>query len=230
MTGNSADENGGRQIMKFGYVNRMTGLLAAIWLLGACSILNRPEPATKNAYLLQGTQTAESTVTAATARHCLELRVSPPAAAPGFTTSGMMYVTEPPRLDYFARNEWVDTPARMLGAMIESRLDTAGLFGAIVSGATDIRTDLRLDTQLLRLAQEFEGDGSRVVLVVKVTVIDVTKRASLGSRTFSYAEPAPAANPEAGAQAANRAADRFMDDLLLFLQNTNRSLTCPPPG
>lgn len=214
--------------MKIGLIIRMACLLAAVWLPAACSLMNRSAQEPIKTYLLQGEPTVRPAAHAESARPCLGLRVNEPDAAPGFTTSRMAYVTDSPRLDYFARNAWADTPARMLGALIESRLDSSGMFGAVLAASSDVRTDLRLDTRLQRLVQEFEDDHSRVVLTIKVDVVEVSSRSMLGSRTFSYSEPAQAANPESGAIAANRAAEQFVGDLTEFLQELTASRECRP--
>ncbi|MEK9140884.1 MAG: hypothetical protein AAB308_07500, partial [Nitrospirota bacterium] len=41
------------------------------------------------------------------------LLVSQPQAEPGFETQRMVYVKRPYELEYFAANQWADTPARM---------------------------------------------------------------------------------------------------------------------
>src|SRR5688572_10546198 len=46
------------------------------------------------------------------------LLVSPPQAAAGFDSPHMMYLREGGRLEYFAYNEWIDTPGRMLAPLI----------------------------------------------------------------------------------------------------------------
>lgn len=42
------------------------------------------------------------------------LIVSPPHAAAGFDSQRIMYLRQADQLEYFAHNEWIDTPARML--------------------------------------------------------------------------------------------------------------------
>ena len=129
----------------------------------------------------------------------------------------MAYVNDPPRLDYFAYHLWVDPPARMLATAMETRLDSSGLFGAVLSQSSGIDTDLRLDTELLRLQQVFSGSGSSVELVMKVVLVDLDSRELLGSRTFQYKETTNGANPTEGVDAAQQAVNRFLDDLVEFV-------------
>ena len=207
------------------------GVLLLLSFLGACSLptLGKQPASVRQSWQLQDER---ATVPAPVAgdRPCLTLRVNAAGSAPGFTTERMAYTTQAQRLDYFAYHEWVDTPARMLAALMESRLDASGLFGAVVSGSPEIKTTLRLDAELLRLQQDFTGTGSAVNLAIKVKLIDVPGRALLDVKTFSYSEAAADANPEAGVDAANRAAGRFLAELTTWVAASIDRIDCPPPG
>ena len=113
--------------------------------------------------------------------------------------------------------------------MIETRLDESGLFGAIVAGSSDIRTDLRLDSEVLSLQQEFEDGTSNVTLAVKVNLVKVSNRSLINSRTFSYRVAADEQNAEAGVVAANLATERFLDDLARFVSSAVKPMECPRP-
>jgi len=202
------------------------GIVASMTV--ACSLPGREAAPATQAYVLQAAPVPA--VAAGDARACLTLRVGTPRAAPGFTSSRMAYVNQSQQLDYFAYNEWVDTPASMLALALEKRIDEMAIFGAVLSGSAEIKTDLRLDSYLLALQQDFTGKGSTVVLEVKIKLIDVAGRTLLGTKTFSYAEPAGGENPAAGVAAANRAMDRFLADLTGFLKQSVSGLECPPPA
>jgi cholesterol transport system auxiliary component len=212
---------------------RGTTFPAAIVLLAlalpACSMPGKTNVPASQAYLLQA-DAAASVWEEGASRQCLSLRVAVPTAGPGFITARMAYTTEPPRLDYFAYHEWVAPPARMLAALMETWLDDSGLFGAVVFGSADIRTDLRLDSDLVRLSQDFNGSTSILALEIKVKLVDVSTRALLDARTFSYAETVAGGIPEAGAVAANHAVTQFLTDLAAFVASSIERLDCPPPG
>ncbi|HEX7719104.1 MAG TPA: ABC-type transport auxiliary lipoprotein family protein [Woeseiaceae bacterium] len=201
-------------------------LFCAVMLVAGCSLPGPRERTISQHFMLDGGRSHEPNVQVS--RTCLDLRVSSPGSAPGFGTSRMAYINAPPRLDYFAHHAWVDAPARMLETLLVTRLDRAGMFGAILSGAQDVRTELRLDSELQRLVQTFDESGSAVSLEIRVVLINNASRSLAGSRTFSYLETADDENPLAGVAAANRAANRFVDDLLEFLGDTIDSYECPP--
>ncbi len=180
----------------------------------------------RQAYVLQG-DGISGAVDVAAARSCLSLRVSATASAPGYGTTRMAYTTQPPRLDYFAHHEWADLPARMLAALMETRLDASSLLGTVLTGSSDIRTDLRLDSELKSLRQDFTGDQSTLALEIKITLVDVSGRSLLNTKTFSYTEASDGSGPEAGARAANRAVDRFLAELTVFVADSIAGFDCP---
>ena len=206
--------------------NRLAfGLLALLPALNACSLPGREQAPSPQTYVLQASQAVKASAPAA-ARKCLSIRVSSPATAPGFTTSRMAYTEQADRLDYFAYHEWVDTPARMLAHLVAQGLDASGLFGAVLSGSPEISTDLRLDSELIRLLQVFADSGNTLALDIKVTLVDVKSRSLLRSKTFSYSQAVSKTNPEAGVAAANRASDAFLVDLLAFLEESIAPIAC----
>jgi len=206
---------------------RFSVVMALLFLaLSGCSIASKTTIPAKKTYALQAQPDSRASEAGASSQ-CLSLRIAVPAAVPGFATARMAYTTEPPRLDYFAYHEWVAPPARMLAPMMETWLDDSKLFEAVVFGSTDIRTDLRLDSDLVRLSQDFNGSASTLTLVIRVKLVDVSNRALLDAKTFSYAEPVAGANPEAGAMAANRAASQFLGDLAAFVAESIARLDCP---
>lgn len=201
-------------------------LSALAAFIGGCSLPGKSAAPARQTYLLQDKATPGASP-AAQARQCLSLRVSAPAAAPGFSTIRMVYTRQPPRLDYFARNEWADAPARMLATMMEARLDASGLFGVVLSGSSDVRTDLRLDAELKSLQQDFSGEASTLKLQVKASLVKVSDRSLLAAKTFSYAESA-GGDPASGVAAADLAAQQFLADLTAFVAGAISPLECAP--
>lgn len=198
---------------------------ASVLLIASCSLPGLSQRPAKQTYVLQGGAVSQPSE-AMTSKPCASLRVSLPGSAPGINTVRMAYTTEPNRLDYFAYNEWVATPARMIASMMEFRLDALGLFSAVVLGSSDIKTDFRLDSEVQSLQQDFTNETSTAVLTIKVTLINVANRSLLNSKTFSYREPADGENAEAGVAAANRAAEHFLLDLTAFLSESVNPAFC----
>jgi cholesterol transport system auxiliary component len=144
------------------------------------------------------------------------LVVDPPRAAAGFDSRRILYVRQAHRLDHFARNEWVDTPARMLAPLIVAAVARGGGFRAVVAAPSLAVGDLRLSTELLWLAQDFEPSPSRVRLVIRATIVDAATRRVVASREFDDNAAADSDDPGGGVVAANQAARAVIDRLAGF--------------
>ncbi len=144
------------------------------------------------------------------------LVVNPPHAAAGFDSQRIIYVREPHKLEYFAHSEWVEPPARMLGTLLVAALENSGGFSAVVLAAGSAAGDLRLDTEVVRLQQEFQTRPSRVAFTLRATLVDDKTRRVLAVRQFDATEPAPGEDAYGGVVAANRAVQKVLEDLALF--------------
>jgi cholesterol transport system auxiliary component len=188
------------------------GLLGLATLLGGCTALQPPRAESTNLHVLGAAPMAM----VARARRDVVLEVAPPRAWPGFDTPQMAYVRQPYELDYFVANRWADTPARMLGPLLASALEQAGSFRAVVQMPSAVLADLRIETELIRLQQDFGTPPSRVELAVRVQLIDVRGRRILASRLFEETERARSDDASGGVRAANLALARLLDRVVDF--------------
>lgn len=203
---------------------RLSFVAAVAVLLAGCAFPGPPERPEVRTFLLQGEPAASASATRSWP--CVTLRIGSAGSAPGFHTSRMAYSSAPLQLDYFAWNSWTDTPANMIAALIETRLDRTGMLGAVVSGSSDVRTDFRLDLDGVELLQVFDDGSSEVRLRVKARIIDLSSHTLAASRTFVYTEDGVAANPAAGAAAANRLAGRLLGDVEEFIAGALEQVAC----
>jgi len=201
-------------------------IVVALAAITACSLPGSSRNTAKQLYVLQG-EDISNPVPVPVAKPCITLRVNTPGSAAGLNTARMAYSTKPGQLDYFAYHEWVAPPAKMIASMIETRLETSALFGLVIAGSPDIRANLRLDSELRVLQQDFSGNSSTVIFAIRVNLVDVASRAMIGSKTFSYRESTEDRNAESGVVAANRVTGRFLDDLVAFVRASTAGLECP---
>jgi cholesterol transport system auxiliary component len=144
------------------------------------------------------------------------IEVAPPRAWPGFDTPQMVYVRQPYELDYFAANRWADTPAHMLGPLLARGLEQAGSFRAVVQAPSTVAVDFRLDTEIIRLQQDFAAHPSRVEFTLRVQLTDVRAKRILASRVFQEVENVPSEDPAGGVIAANAALQRMLEQIADF--------------
>lgn len=196
---------------------RLAGASLLLVMLGACSILD-PAGDTRPAYYsLYGARPAALASTPAPwSITAPTLIVNPPHAAAGFDSNRIIYVREPHQLAYFARSEWVDTPARMIAPSIVAALENTGAFRAVVTTPSAASGDLRLDVEILRLQHEFGSTPSRVNFMLRAYLVDNETRQVLAWREFDETVSAEQDDPYGGVTAANRAVQNVMVSLASF--------------
>jgi len=197
-------------------VKRAAAAFAAMALLAACAPLPPPEPDRTNIYVLKPAFAAGTLLP----KRDLVLEVTVPRARPGFDTPQMAYTRRANALEYFAKNRWVDTPAAMLAPLLAQALDHSGGFRAVVQAPTLAAADLRLETEIVRLQQDFGAPPSRIQFTLRAQLIDVGDRRVLASAEFDETEAAPSDDPSGGVIAANRALGRLLDRVAKFCAET----------
>ncbi len=209
--------------------------LFALTLCGVagCASSLLPTPAAPPAlFVLDGDvgKGVASTPVHGTARDGLILVVNLPQAAAGFDSARLVYRRRPNELESFAHNEWVDTPARMLGPMIRQALDKTAAFDAVIDASTSASADLRLDSEIVRLEQDFATSPSRANLTLRVTLVDLKTRRVIAARQFDASEPAATDDPPGSVGAANRAVARVVGEVAVFCVEASATRREAPKG
>lgn len=156
------------------------------------------------------------------------LIINPPHAAAGFDSPRIIYVRETHKLEYFAHNEWVDTPARMIAPLIVAAVENSGAFRAVVLTPSAAAGDLRLDTEIVRLQHDFGSQPSRVRFTLRAYIVDNTTRRVLAWREFDETVAAATKDPYGGVVAANRAVQAVLEHLASFC--TKAAANWQPPA
>jgi cholesterol transport system auxiliary component len=141
------------------------------------------------------------------------LAVAMPRARAGFDGQQMAYTAREHEIVYFAAHRWADAPARMLAPLMAQALEDAGCWRSVVQSPSAAAAELRLDSELVRLAQDFTVKPSRVRLTLRVELIDTAARRVLAARELDEVEPAASDDPYGGVAAANRALGRLLGRL-----------------
>ena len=94
----------------------------------------------------------------------------------------------------------------------------------VESVGADVKTaavgDMRLDTEILRLQQNFDGQPSRVRFTLRATMVNNVTRAVLALREFDATVAAASDDPYGGVVAANRAVQTVLEQLAGFCAET----------
>lgn len=146
----------------------------------------------------------------------ITLSVNTTRAAPGFDSSRIIYVSQQHQVNFFALNQWVDAPAKMVNGQIVQALEKTSAFRGVVQTSNALIANVRLDTELIRLQHEFTEKPSRVRLTIRAQLIDLSNRQVLITREFDLTENAPSESPYGGVIAANNALTNILKQITQF--------------
>ena len=150
------------------------------------------------------------------------LLITQPKAQAGFDTARMVYLLRPYEVNYYAFNQWSDTPARLLHRIMVENLDKTGLWRAVLQTPGTVPAQYRLDSDNLILEQQFLSRPSRVRLALRGQIFDTKKSAILDTRYFELFETAASDDAYGGVLAANRAAEKLLVEMAEWLSTVAR--------
>ncbi|MEO7938114.1 MAG: ABC-type transport auxiliary lipoprotein family protein [Burkholderiaceae bacterium] len=204
--------------------------LLAVSLLGGCSVLQPSGKPPPNFYALGPTpgvspqsspQPLPSNASAPT------LLVLAPGAAAGFDSQRIIYIRQDHRIEYFAHNEWVDTPSRMLQSLLVEAMARSGVFSAVSPASGAAGGDIRLDTQIVRLQHEFQSQPSQVRFTLRATLVEDRSRRVLAWHEFDTVVAAASDDPYGGVTAASKAVQETLLQLATFSRKAVAHWTPP---
>lgn len=143
------------------------------------------------------------------------IMIAPMSASTPIDSLKMAYATSK-TISYFAKNEWIASPADMLTNLISFYFRANYLYKSVVNAPFTGNTDLRLSSQLLSFQQEFNSTGSYFHLIVVVQLINSNSNTIVASKQWDIVEKCQRNNPEGGYQAARKAINRFLNELIKF--------------
>jgi cholesterol transport system auxiliary component len=190
--------------------------LAFVFFISGC-VLGPTEPSPVRTYFLNPEISLGNPGANGARGSAAVLLITQPKAQPGFDTARMAYLLRPYEVNYYAVNQWADTPARMLNRVMAENLDKTGLWRAVVQTPGIVPADYRLDSDSLVLEQQFVAHPSRVRLALRAQFVATRKQAILATRYFEEIEAAPSDDPYGGVLAANRAAAKLITELAHWL-------------
>ena len=202
---------------------KLAPLLMLILASGCSALLPKP-PINTAYYALIGTTVKAQANNNVDLKSALPtLIVNMPKAAAGYDTRRMIYTRTAHQLEYFARNEWVDTPSYMLQPLMVAAIEQTQAFNAVLPKLAAVKTDLRLETEMLGLLQDFNSKPSVLRFTLRATIIDNASGKVIALREFINQVPAASDNPIGGVNAANLAVNSILKQLADFCAETANS-------
>ncbi|MDX2164937.1 MAG: ABC-type transport auxiliary lipoprotein family protein [Gammaproteobacteria bacterium] len=198
-------------------IKRNSILLGSVVLLGGC-VLQPVKTQSNITYLLSSPSqgTAQSVSTNAKKN----LLVSVPTAPRWLSTDQMAYNLSSSRINYFSQNQWAAPPAQMLEPIIAEALSRSGRFHAVVQAPFGGNVDERLDVRILNMQQDFTQKPSVYRVTLQAQLINQVSGNIIRTRYFNYAIPTTSNDPEGGVDAANKAIEEWIPQLIDFCRKS----------
>lgn len=190
---------------------RLLTLLMTVFLLAACSPVKLPNP---NTYQLAPTLPVNNSSAKVVNQTVL---VTMPEVAAGYDTEKMAYMQHPFQVGYFTKNAWVDDPGSMLQPLMVEALQNSHHFSAVTASPFSGISDLRLDTTVLTLQQNFLTHPSQIELAVDARLVQSSTQRIIAGKRFVITVQAPSNTPYGGVLAANQATALFLQQLTQFV-------------
>jgi cholesterol transport system auxiliary component len=203
---------------------RMAALLAPLLLAAGCSSLLPASQPAPNLYSLD----YEARGGAPAPGSGVIVLVTAPRAAAGFDRTRMVYVKQAHQVEYFAQSQWVESPARMLGPLLVAALEHQGAFRAVMQTPSTAAGQVRLDTEIIRLQQEFLRTPSQVRFTLRARLVSDDTRELIATREFEGVVDAPSENPYGGVRAANQAVSKVLDEVAAFCAEKTGGMSTAP--
>ena len=144
------------------------------------------------------------------------LIINTPKAAAGYGTSHIVYARRTHEIEYFAFSLWVDTPAQMLTPLIVRAVERTGAFQAVLAAPTAASSRFRLDTEIIRLQQDFSTSPSRVRLTLRAVLLETTTKAVIARREIDASVASRSEDTYGGVIAAQTVTQRVLTELAAF--------------
>jgi cholesterol transport system auxiliary component len=199
-----------------GRIVRATVAALMLVLMAGCAgtLLPKP-PASPARFTLDNGQAAQPAggVLPAAAR---TLVVARPRPAPGYDSTRMVYLRRAQELESFAFHEWVEPPAQMLAPLLLRALQDSGAFRAVLLAPSAASGAWQLETELIRLHQDFSRTPSQVRLTLRAVLVDSASRQVVAWREFDQQVAAVSDDPTGGVAAAREATQQMLVALAAF--------------
>ncbi len=108
----------------------------------------------------------------------------------------------------------------MLGPLLVRSLEQSGYFNTVIDAPSNMATDYRLETDLIRLIQVFEGEQAYIHLVLRVHLLDMEKNKIIATRLIDINKPSPTLDAKGGVLATNAAIKEALHEINRFCGQT----------
>lgn len=146
----------------------------------------------------------------------LTLYVAPPQTNSLYNTREMAYSTAHYQIGYYANHLWADQPSEMVQTLLVQTLQNTRHFHAVVTSGLEGNVTYILNTQIIKLLQDYTRAPGQFYLTVQVQILRASDNHIIATKEFSFSETIYQPGPYAGVVAANRATARALSAITRF--------------
>jgi len=201
----------------------LSGLVAGC---GGLSITNASPKV--DYFILQDLALPAPPTAAAPPRSSRVLLIAGSSAQALFDSERVVFTKDGISRSYYQFANWSERPGQSLAMLAETRLSRVGYFKAATQSTSGVKADLLLTLRLNELTHDDSVSPGVMRLEVIADLLDWRTRELIARRVFVGAVAVSSRDSVGGAQAANRAVTRMLDDLSPWVESN--AATLKPAG
>lgn len=148
----------------------------------------------------------------------LSIKIQPVMTNDMYNTNHMWY-KKGSVFSYFAYNQWVIAPNDFISQSVESTLTAANIYKGVLPTSSKANTDLTLEIEVVDFYQEFNPQGSHVIMQIQVNLISNEGNKLLKTKNFYFDQQCPTNDPSGGVKTFEKLLGLFSYDLVNMLRN-----------
>jgi len=148
----------------------------------------------------------------------LSIKIEPMRTNDIYNTNHMWY-KKGSIFSYFAYNQWLIAPSDLISQSVESALITHNIYKGVLSTSSKATTDLTLEIEVVDFYQEFNPQGSHVIMQIQVNLILNEGNKLLKTKNFNFDQQCPTNDPSGGVKTFEKFLGLFSNDLVNMLFN-----------
>lgn len=130
----------------------------------------------------------------------------------------MHFSYSPTEQGAYLNSKWSNDLGKLVQGTIIQALQSSGMFKGVVSYASTVQADYRLESTVFDFSHHVRGDASHAMISIQFTLVSTYTGKLIRSKRFSYSEATRSTDAEGYVEATNRAVERLSNDLLLWLR------------
>lgn len=146
----------------------------------------------------------------------LSVKIQPLITNDIYNTNHMWY-KKGSIFSYFAYNQWATSPIELISQSVESALIAQNIYKGVLNTSSKAATDLTLEIEVIDFYQEFNKEGSHVIMHIKVNLISNEGNKLLKTKNFYFDQQCPTDDPSGGIKTFDILFGLFTNDLVNML-------------